>query len=224
MTAGIASASITINEVRGDWQNVIGAGATLDEIDTDGLVGNEEIRWGIPVGTEKSGYRFDSVAPPPMPVALGDVFKLGDFTHFNFQIFDPTITSADLALTLDLTVDGSSFSQGPLTFLFNHDETPNGFGPPASNDIVALTNRVTDTTFFVGGVEYTLALVGLSSDGGNTLLDSFSTVEKETNTAGLYGMFSRANPVPEPSTFAVWSLLGLIGILLTKPWHRLRKE
>ena len=100
---------------------------------TDGLAGNEEIRWGVPFDIEKSAYRFDSLAPPTIPVGLGDVFKLGDFTHVNRPIVGPAMYSADLVLTLGVTVDGTALTLDPLTILFSHNETPNNFGSPTTD-------------------------------------------------------------------------------------------
>ena len=55
---------VTINTVGADWGNVIGGASTVSYYDTDGIAGNEEIRWGIPAETDQSGYRFDNAAPP----------------------------------------------------------------------------------------------------------------------------------------------------------------
>lgn len=77
------AASIDVTSVTGQWTSVT-------PTDTTGLTGlnSNEIRWGTPFGsgTEKSGYKFDGVAPPTQTVNQDQIFDLGDFTHFNFPI------------------------------------------------------------------------------------------------------------------------------------------
>src|SRR5690606_20875690 len=71
-------------------------------------------------------YRFDAADNLPLTFESGDYFTLGTFTHINFPITSGTaITSADLDLTVELDILGTSLEQGPYTFSFKHTETPN---------------------------------------------------------------------------------------------------
>lgn len=206
--------TISIDVVAADWTNLIG-GTNINYVDTDGVAGNEEIRWGEPLNDGQSGYRFDSAAPIS-GIVIDTDFTLGDFTHFNFPIKSGgAITSAQLDLSVDMTIDGNPLSEGPFTFSFLHTETPNSADPCAEGgtnpcpDLVGISSLTSSDTFLIDGVAYTIDLTGFLLGDGTTVTE-FLTDEKETNTAELLGVITLAS-VPEPSVLALLGL-GFISI------------
>ncbi|MGD8568092.1 MAG: THxN family PEP-CTERM protein [Gammaproteobacteria bacterium] len=211
-STSIYALPVTFNFVGADWNHVVGGGDTVGYYDTDGIDGNEEIRWGTPASNAgQSGYRFDSAAPPALTVETGEVFTLGDFTHTNQPVWD-SITSAQLDITANLMIGGSTLGEGPFTFSFLHEETTNACDPQpdCANDIVSFTNLVSSDSFFVDGVGYTLDLIGFSQDGVTT--SEFSTFENQINVAQLQAVFTTTS-VPEPGALALIGL-GLVGVAL----------
>lgn len=203
LAAPVMAVPVTINTVSADFNNVVG-GTNVNYVNSDGLVGNEEVRWGTTSGGNQSGYRFDSSAPPSFVVETGTQFSLGNFTHFNYPITSGTsITGLSLNIMADLNVDGSPISEGPFVFSFLHNETPNSCHPlpTCANDIVSISNLVGTDSFSVNGVDYTLTLLGFMQ--GGIFTEYFSTVEGLTNTAQLIASFQTVTPVPEPGTLAL---------------------
>jgi hypothetical protein len=202
--------SLTVNSVQGTWGNVEGAGSTL--------VGNgtNEIRWGDPATQAgKSGLRFDGAFPPVADVNLDENFVLGTLTHFNFPVYAPAATAADLTIALDLAGTIEAFDFG-----FTIDETPNTSGAcPAfqqsgvpCDDKITFNSDFSSSTFLVGSKEYTLQLIGFSStnDGSNPV-SQFITQENLANNAFLVGRLTSPPDVestPEPGT-----ILGLMAVI-----------
>ena len=209
---------VTVLTVGADWTNVQGDAGFEDFVgyfDTDGVAGNEEIRFGNPASNAgQSGYRFDGAAPASFIVETGDIFSLGDFTHTNQPVWN-SITGAQLNITTDLMIGGALLGEGPFSFSFLHNETINACdtSPTCSNDIVSFASLTTSDSFFVDGIEYTLDLIGFSVDGVFTT--EFSTVEGQINTAQLLGTFVATESVPAPPAVVLLAL-GLIGVALSR--------
>src|SRR5262245_6326687 len=116
------------------------------------------INWGsVAAGAPQSGYDFTKTVPgtqtlPPAPTPL---FPLGTFTHRNFPVNDPSLTSVKLDVVLMLNVDGVLTGPLTFTFTFNHVETPNNQNPcpyptPAGEgctDRVTFAQSPSPTTF-----------------------------------------------------------------------------
>src|SRR5262249_18299557 len=127
-----SAAQITFLSLQGNWDdptdNIAGT-QTGDPAIVNG-VPTSSINWGIG-SPDQSGYDFTAQTPgaqtlPPAPTPL---FPLGTFTHRNFPVSDPSLTSVKLDIVLLLSVDG--ITTGPLTFTFafTHEETPNNQNP-----------------------------------------------------------------------------------------------
>ena len=223
----VKATTFTIDLVDGDWANAVNVNPTPDTpttiVNSGPTGGTSTIRWGTPLGTNVSGYTFESRLTPFDVTSDGTAFALGDFTHENWQIANNNISSVDLLLALDSNL----IFNISTSFHIIHNETPNIYSPvdnPLNNDIVTINNPIVNQLFTYGGNNYYFNLLGFSQDGGSTITTVFSTVEEQSNVASLFGKITEIpvdNPVPEPSTFFLLgsALVGL-GILGKK---RLKK-
>src|SRR5262245_12106220 len=131
--AGSASAAtITYVSINGTWHdatdNVPGV-QPGDPVITNGSP-TSSISWGTTSGTPQSGYDFTATLPPPITFpGPGSGFSLGSFTHRNFEVSDPSLTSVQLDVVLVLDVDGVPTPPLRFTFTLNHEETPNNQVP-----------------------------------------------------------------------------------------------
>ncbi|MCB1136062.1 MAG: choice-of-anchor K domain-containing protein [Chlamydiia bacterium] len=148
-TMGSAQAVTYIaDDVSGIWTSADPASAA------SGL-GTNEIRWGTPATSHgQSGYRFDNATPPPVVGNVGDTFVLGTFTHMNWPITGTAITSAELSVSFDLTIDGVIFNDRVFSYMFEHEETPNSLPDP--RDIVTFVGASAEQTVFANGKNYTV--------------------------------------------------------------------
>lgn len=224
------AAEVKLSDINALWLNPVGGGGgTVINPATPGP--STQVRW--PSSGDQSGYNFTvlqdpiTVDVPPAP----KIFDLGTFTHLNFPIPSGTgITSVQLQISANLTIDGQSI--GPKTFLFDftHFETPNepGGNSPCANggannagvNINGCADRVTfatsglTDTFDVNGAEYTLTLTGFV-DGDGDLVDAFWTTENLSNSAVLRGSVDVYVPpptnVPAPPALALLGM-GLLGL------------
>jgi len=212
--AGSASAAtITYVSVVGNWHdptdNVPGS-QPGDPVVTNGSP-TSIVRWGTTTGTPQSGYDYTVAIPPPVTLpGPVPVFSLGTFTHRNFEVGDPSLTSVQLDVVLVLDVDG--VQTGPLTFTytFNHEETPNNTVPcpyptppgEGCTDRVTIVASAQPTTFNIGGVDYTLSLTFLDANGDP--VTEFITREGGTiNTSGLGGQFTLPGVPPNTPALTV---------------------
>jgi hypothetical protein len=208
LMAGSATAStvgdVFITSVTGEWTGTTGTTAS-------GL-GTNSISWGAPATSAgQSGYTFVGVAPPTQgPFQEDEVFDLGTFTHNNFPIFAPSITSATLEVTTAGTVDGAVFEL-TSTFIFDHFETPNNAVPCPGGDTGECGDIVTPTlnvgaseSITIGDVDYFISVSGF--DIGSFFL----TAEGQANTATLRGTFT-ADVAAIPLPAAGWLMLAGIG-------------
>jgi len=204
--------AVDITNISGDWTSVTG-GQNVSGLNTN------QVFWGGPgSNSDKSGYKF--VASPNLfNIAPDTPFVLGTFTHINKPIPDGTsITQAVLNVTLSIPGVIQNLN---LSYIFNHDETPNVAGqcPPGSvsvcDDIVtAASNPVVTQFFTINGQQYTLTIQGFEVNG-NTF-SQFLTQENANNSAKLIAEISLpvSLSAPEPETYLLLgSTLGLALLL-----------
>jgi uncharacterized repeat protein (TIGR01451 family) len=192
------AAQITYVSITGTWHdptdNVPGI-QPGDPVITNGTP-TSSISWGTTSGTPQSGYDFTGTLPPPITFpGPGPGFSLGSFTHRNFEVGDPSLTSVLFDVMLVLDVDGVQTPPLRFTFTFNHVETPNNQNPcpyptppgEGCTDRVTIVASPAPTTFSINGVDYTLAM---SFNVNGTPTSEYITREGGTlNTSGLIGSF-----------------------------------
>lgn len=199
-----SAATITYTSVTGYWRDPTDNLPGVQPEDPLVANGNptSTVTWGATSGTPQSSYEFTSSIPPvfqlPGPIPF---FSLGSFTHRNFPVNDPSLTSIQLDVVLVINVDGVPRPPLTFTFTFNHEETPNNQVPcpyptppgEGCTDRVSIVASPTPTTFIVDGIEYTLALNFLV--GGVPTTDYITREGGITNSSGLVGEFTFP-PIP----------------------------
>ncbi len=198
-----AAAEITYASVVGSWRDPVDNMPGSQPGEPVYTNGNplSTIVWGD--STPQSGYDFTASVPPPFTLP-GPVpfFSLGSFTHRNFEVDDPSLTSVQLDVVLVINVDGVPRPPLTFTFTFNHEETPNNLSPcpyptpvgEGCTDRVTIVASPSPTTFNVDGIDYTLSMSFLNN---GSPVSEFITREGGTiNSSGLVGQFTLPNLPP----------------------------
>lgn len=193
------AATLTISSIDGVWRNPAPA--------VEGA-GTSNLRWGVPAGSGKSGYDFEP-AGETVSATSDENFVLGTFSHLNFPVFAPFLSSVDLEVSF--RIEGLD---EPLTsvFSFEHLETVNGasscpngianrVGVNASgcaDRVSAVLNLGESEIFSIDGLNYVLDVTGFFYDEATFV--NFWTEEEKRNSAQLVAQFSTDVPQDDPGT------------------------
>jgi hypothetical protein len=184
--------------------------------------GTDNFTFGDPsnFGTGPNRFTFN---PVPFNTATETDFLVGTFTYFNGTVLASTgIDSVDLQVGLNFTTPPA----GLQTSSFNLDviQTLNVGTPDENADAVLLPSGFSSTIFTLGGLRYTLQLLGFDNVVGDGFLTSTNTRlsvrEGGTATAQLFGRVTADLPptntttVPEP--VSILSLLSLASATLIR--------
>ena len=223
--AGAASAVpiITATNVTSSWGSTAGGVAVDENVSYGRLPGSaadpfNQVRWGTPANPSfatrgKSGLGFQSLAP--VPIKLGVDFAVGKLRHYNWTIA-PGTNAAGSQLDIGTTLNVEGSAQGPYTFSskFTVDETLN-VAPCAypsarpCSDKITFSNVAGGDTFTIGGIVYTLTLIGFGNTS-TTLQDSFLSEEGGTTDTFLWARITAVDtpptPTPEPAPLALLAL------------------
>jgi len=158
------------------------------------------------------------VANPDWTTGVGEPFLMGDFRYRNMRtMFSSTVNGIDLSLSLNFSAS-AGLDVGPLffDFSFSIQDIPDIKGDPILDaDIVTFSNTSSPAAFSYLETDYTLEMLGLSSDGGKTFLSGFTNPEGSSQTAGFYALISEAETVPLPPALLLMGI-GLGGIVLLR--------
>ena len=200
------AAQVSFVSISGIWHDPVDnlpGSQPGDPVITNGTP-TSSISWGQTSGTPQSGYDFTAVLPPPITFP-GQSFSFGTFTHRNFSVSDPSLTSVQLDVVLVLDVDGVQTAPLTFTFTLNHEETPNNQTPcpyptptgEGCTDRVTIVSSAQPATFNVGGVDYTFALN--FNVNGSPATEFITREGGIINSSGLDGNFV----LPPPPSLTV---------------------
>ncbi len=156
----------------------------------------EEIRWGTPAVSEKSGLRFDATTAQSFNGS--NPFLLGMLTHFNWPVNGGTAaSSANLQITLNFA--RPNITPNP-TFNYNFaiNETSNSGSCPSwqisttpCDDMITFPNSYGENSFTIDDVLYTLHIDGfVNTYPDGTPISQFITEEQKNSSAFLVGHLS----------------------------------
>ncbi len=175
--------------------------------------------WGEPSATPyDSQFTFDGVGSDQEPgwtANAEESFLIGDFTYRNGSTHHSGgVLGIDLSITLQLL--DPLYLTDSYTFNFSIENTQNIYTyadypeltqeerNALNGDIVHAESAFSDTVFTYDDIDFTLELLGFSTDGGETIRTDFSSPERNSAIAGVYARITSdipsTEPVPEPST------------------------
>jgi hypothetical protein len=220
------AATINITGVDGNWYGWVPVPGN-PVIVANNAADPSTLRWGSSTGSGQSGYDFDAISPIGgigiLPPPVTAPFQIANFTHHNNPITGDALQSTKLDVVLDFNVNAGPNIHQTFTFQFTHDETTNNANPcpytpnnaNGCSDQVTVTGPLSGIFAIDDGAGHLInltLLMGFSQDGGNTVKNTFVTLEGLDNNAGLWGRFSARQedlPTPEPASYLMMAA-GLI--------------
>lgn len=185
--------------------------AVIDISSKDGGI-NNRLTWGIPgTGGLNNFVQFNGIN---FNTDINTVFNLGELYYRNGSTLLDSNFNGDFPLYLSLSLTLPFNNTESFEFLFNIFNTPNDTGNPVlDGDLLRFASAGNSIqSFHYEGVEYTLKLIGFSTDGGKNIVNEFNSPERSTAKASLYGTITFAPPtvsIPEPSTIVGLSVLSI---------------
>lgn len=207
-----SGSSITMTSVDGNWLNVVGDPTPVLQSVSIGY-GNgteDQVRWGDPAGwfsSDRSGLGFTGAGTPQI-FAAEQAFEIGQLRHFNYPVYNAA-SAADLQLSMAFS-DPAGLN-GVFQFTFAVNETANNYWPDGNtlnDDIISFPSSFSSETMTIGGVTYTLRLLGFGSTPGN-LASQFRSSEGDVNSTLLWGKITTETPVGVPDGGTTLVLLGI---------------
>lgn len=173
---------------------------------------NNRLTWGIASPDKFPSYvQFDG---RNFSTSANSLFNLGTLSYGNGSTYTYSNFDGDFPLTIGLSLTLPFANDETFNFLFNILNTPNNTGNPIldGDRLRFSTAGISSQIFNYQGNDYTLKLMGFSTDGGKTILSEFNSPEGSVAKASLYGQMIPAEKpvtVPDPAGTAGVSLLGI---------------
>lgn len=214
---GVAIATSWHGTAVGFWKNVDSHQSDYVSVHNNDKWASAIFSWGLPVDVFNNQFIFAGTGDnlgSNWIAELASPFLIGDFSYRNARtLFSSTVNGVDLSISLNLGASaGFDADQFSFDISFYLKNTPNTTGDPMLDaDIVAFANTSSPVTFNFLGTDYLLEVLGLSNDGGKTILTGFTNPEGSTEIAGVYSRITETAPVPEPTTMLLL-VVGLAGI------------
>ncbi len=172
-----------------------------------------EFGWGVNLDSYASSrFQFDGAnGDASLPTTSPLLINLGSFDYTNLEtVLVGETVNVDLALTVDVL----NFGQSIFNYGLEVSNTDNTTSTAFDDDSMRVVNTPDSLFFTAEGVDYELAMLGFSADGGNSFASVFDLAEASTLNLGIYAELNRISAVPVPA--AVWlfgsALIGLAGI------------
>lgn len=217
--SGTTAHALTIGSASGTWANPLTDGVTSFVGYSSASVGygsgvENQVLWGRSTGSYHSALGFTGTGEQSF--GLGEDFEIGQLRHLNFPTYVGSgISGVDLLLSLSF-IDPAGFG-GDRDFRFTIYNTPNTETGSPTDDFVYFPAFSAQQTYNVGGIAYTLELLGFGPDSLN-LITELGTPERGLNSTKLWGRVTavpNGAPVPEPATMLLLGS-GLLGLAMAR--------
>ncbi len=173
---------------------------------------NNRLTWGETDPNKFTNYvQFDGTT---FSAGVNSLFNLGTLSYRNGSTYTYSNFDGDFPLQIALSLTLPFASGESFNFLFNILNTPNTSGNPVldGDRLRFSTAGLSSQKFNYQENDYTLQLMGFSTNGGKTIAKEFNSPEGSVAIASLYGKIisdPKSVTVPEPASFAGLSLLGI---------------